>query len=98
MSGTPFVTPRRLIRHRRNSAVIITALVPKPINEDHITFHDVLDTTSGQIAGKEIIYVPLQEDPLVPSSSTTRAPLGSPEQLVYQLMTVHAATTSYKKY
>ena len=31
MSGTPFAMPRRSIR---NSAVIITALVPKPINED----------------------------------------------------------------
>ena len=57
----------------------------------YITFRDVVDTTSGQIVGQEeVIYVPLQEDRLVPSTSTTTAPLGSPEELVYQLMTIHA--------
>ena len=61
---------------RRNSEVVITALVPRPITEDHIIFRDVVDTTSGQIAGQEVIYVLLEEDPLVPSTSRTISPRG----------------------
>ena len=70
MSGTPSTTPRRTIRHRRRSFVANPLLVPQPITDEHIKFREVVDHTSGEVAGKEVVYVPLQEDPNVPTTTT----------------------------
>ena len=85
------MSPHCSIRHRPCLNVVAATLVPKPITDDHIVFQDVIDTMSGQVAGQEVVYVPLQEDPMIPSTSTATHPLGSIEELVYQTMTVHAS-------
>ena len=91
MSGTPSTTPRHTIHHRRRSFVANPTLAPQPIVDDHIKFREVVDDISGEVAGKEVVYVPLQEDPNVPTTTMiVRHPLGTNETLVYQTMSLHA--------
>ena len=91
MSGTPSTTPRRTIRHRRRSFVANPTLAPQPIVDDHIKFREVVDDISGEVAGKEVVYVPLQQDPNVPTTTMiTTHPLGTNDALVYQTMSLHA--------
>ena len=64
---------------------------PQPIIDEHIKFREVVDDASGEVAGNEEVYVPLQEDPNVPTTTTiVRHPLGTNETLVYQTMSLHA--------
>ena len=83
-------TPRRTVCHRRRSKVTASALTAQLLTHDTITFHDVEDTESKQVVGKEVVYVPLAVDRSLsiasdfdtyPNDGTVRA---------YSAMTIHA--------
>ena len=90
MSGITRTPGRRSVRHRRRSNVTATALTAQPLTTDAITFRDVVETESNEVAGKEVVYTPLEWDPLTPEFSDFNTYPNDGSELSYVAMSLHA--------
>ena len=76
------------IHHAVRSATI-DVRIPRPLTDDAITFRDVEDTVSKQVVGKEVVYVPLEVDPRLPTFSDFITMPHDGSRRAYQMMTCH---------
>ena len=71
-------------------------ITAQPLTTDAITFRDVVETESNEVAGKEVVYTPLEWDPLTPRFSDFNRYPNDGSELSYITMSGHTRCMDHK--